>query len=104
MSAIARRRSIPVQIGSVTVGGHAPIVVQSMTNTDTADIEGTAQQIKAQWGSLTALIERAGGFQYARERAATLAAESRALLARERAGAARRALDAAIDYAIQRDH
>jgi (E)-4-hydroxy-3-methylbut-2-enyl-diphosphate synthase len=36
-----------VQIGSVTVGGDAPVVVQSMTNTDTADIEGTAQQIKA---------------------------------------------------------
>jgi len=42
-----RRHSIPVQIGAVTVGGNAPIVVQSMTNTDTADIEGTAQQIKA---------------------------------------------------------
>jgi (E)-4-hydroxy-3-methylbut-2-enyl-diphosphate synthase len=47
MSAIPRRRSIPVQIGAVTVGGDAPVVVQSMTNTDTADIEGTAQQIKA---------------------------------------------------------
>lgn len=43
----ARRRSIPVQIGAVMVGGAAPIVVQSMTNTDTADVEGTAQQIKA---------------------------------------------------------
>jgi (E)-4-hydroxy-3-methylbut-2-enyl-diphosphate synthase len=42
-----RRPSIPVRIGSVTVGGTAPIVVQSMTNTDTADIEATAQQIKA---------------------------------------------------------
>ena len=42
-----RRRSIPVRIGSVTVGGAAPIVVQSMTNTDTADIESTTQQIKA---------------------------------------------------------
>jgi len=47
MPAIPRRRSIPVQIGTVTVGGNAPVVVQSMTNTDTADIEGTAQQIKA---------------------------------------------------------
>jgi (E)-4-hydroxy-3-methylbut-2-enyl-diphosphate synthase len=46
MPATSRRRSIPVQIGSVTVGGTAPIVVQSMTNTDTADVEGTAQQIK----------------------------------------------------------
>ncbi|HEX2584320.1 MAG TPA: flavodoxin-dependent (E)-4-hydroxy-3-methylbut-2-enyl-diphosphate synthase [Steroidobacteraceae bacterium] len=42
-----RRRSIPVQIGAVTVGGTSPVVVQSMTNTDTADIEGTAQQIKS---------------------------------------------------------
>lgn len=42
-----RRHSIPVRIGSVTVGGPAPVVVQSMTNTDTADIESTTQQIKA---------------------------------------------------------
>jgi (E)-4-hydroxy-3-methylbut-2-enyl-diphosphate synthase len=41
---IARRKSIPVDVGGVTVGGDAPIVVQSMTNTDTADIERTAQQ------------------------------------------------------------
>ena len=47
MSIIPRRRSIPVRIGSVTVGGNAPIVVQSMTNTDTADIESTTTQIKA---------------------------------------------------------
>ena len=42
-----RRHSIPVRIGSVTVGGNAPVVVQSMTNTDTADIESTVQQVKA---------------------------------------------------------
>src|SRR6187397_2880965 len=42
-----RRKTISVKVGRVTVGGTAPIVVQSMTNTDTADIEGTAQQIKA---------------------------------------------------------
>jgi (E)-4-hydroxy-3-methylbut-2-enyl-diphosphate synthase len=52
-----RRSSIQVSIGSpatgasapglVRVGGNAPVVVQSMTNTDTADIEGTAQQVKA---------------------------------------------------------
>jgi (E)-4-hydroxy-3-methylbut-2-enyl-diphosphate synthase len=40
-----RRRSVPVRIGSVTVGGAAPIVVQSMTNTDTADVEATARQV-----------------------------------------------------------
>jgi (E)-4-hydroxy-3-methylbut-2-enyl-diphosphate synthase len=42
-----RRASQQVTIGHVRVGGNAPIVVQSMTNTDTADIEGTAQQVKA---------------------------------------------------------
>ncbi len=40
-----RRISVPVNVGGVMVGGGAPIVVQSMTNTDTADIEGTASQI-----------------------------------------------------------
>ena len=42
-----RRTSLQVAIGTVRVGGNAPIVVQSMTNTDTADVEGTAQQVKA---------------------------------------------------------
>src|SRR4051812_6534515 len=42
-----RRQTVSVKVGRVTVGSGAPIVVQSMTNTDTADIEGTAQQIKA---------------------------------------------------------
>ncbi|MGB5133308.1 MAG: flavodoxin-dependent (E)-4-hydroxy-3-methylbut-2-enyl-diphosphate synthase [Steroidobacteraceae bacterium] len=41
-----RRKAAAVRIGSVTVGGAAPIVVQSMTNTDTADIEGTARQVR----------------------------------------------------------
>jgi (E)-4-hydroxy-3-methylbut-2-enyl-diphosphate synthase len=47
MSTIPRRHSIPVRIGSVTVGGTAPVVVQSMTNTDTADIASSVAQIKA---------------------------------------------------------
>jgi (E)-4-hydroxy-3-methylbut-2-enyl-diphosphate synthase len=47
MSSIQRRKSIPVAIGPIRVGGMAPIVVQSMTNTDTADAEGTAQQVKS---------------------------------------------------------
>jgi (E)-4-hydroxy-3-methylbut-2-enyl-diphosphate synthase len=42
---IERRTSVMVTVGAVRVGGGAPIVVQSMTNTDTADIEGTAQQV-----------------------------------------------------------
>ena len=40
-----RRPSVGVQIGKVTVGGGAPIVVQSMTNTDTEDAASTAKQI-----------------------------------------------------------
>ncbi len=42
-----RRLTVPVQVGPVTVGGGAPIVVQSMTNTDTADIAGTIAQVAA---------------------------------------------------------
>ncbi len=41
-----RRRSKPIQIGGVTVGGDAPIVVQSMTKTDTRDVRATIAQIK----------------------------------------------------------
>jgi (E)-4-hydroxy-3-methylbut-2-enyl-diphosphate synthase len=40
-----RRRSLQARIGGVAVGGGAPIVVQSMTNTDTADIEATVAQV-----------------------------------------------------------
>ncbi len=47
MSSIARRSSVQVTIGAVRVGGSAPVVVQSMTNTDTADVEGTTQQVKS---------------------------------------------------------
>ena len=42
-----RRRSVGVNIGGVMMGGNAPIVVQSMTNTDTADAKSTADQIAA---------------------------------------------------------
>lgn len=42
-----RRRSVAVDVGGVAVGGTAPIVVQSMTNTDTADVEQTARQVAA---------------------------------------------------------
>jgi len=42
---IARRPSIAVRIGAVTVGGNAPVVVQSMTNTDTADVDATVRQV-----------------------------------------------------------
>src|SRR6187455_2575481 len=46
-SASPRHKSVAVRVGGVTVGGGAPIVVQSMTNTDTADAEATARQVAA---------------------------------------------------------
>ena len=47
MPQITRRNSVTVNIGNVRVGGRSPVVVQSMTNTDTADIESTVQQVAA---------------------------------------------------------
>jgi len=41
-----RRRSVGVKVGSITIGGDHPVVVQSMTNTDTADAVATARQIQ----------------------------------------------------------
>lgn len=45
IGASPRRVSVAVRVGDVTVGGDAPIVVQSMTNTDTADVKSTTAQI-----------------------------------------------------------
>ncbi|MCP9627725.1 flavodoxin-dependent (E)-4-hydroxy-3-methylbut-2-enyl-diphosphate synthase [Rhodopseudomonas palustris] len=42
-----RHKTTQVMVGDIAVGGGAPIVVQSMTNTDTADIEGTIKQVAA---------------------------------------------------------
>ncbi len=42
---IIRHQTVPVQVGSVTIGGGAPVVVQSMTDTDTANVEATIQQV-----------------------------------------------------------
>jgi (E)-4-hydroxy-3-methylbut-2-enyl-diphosphate synthase len=47
MPQIVRRRAVSVKVGSVVMGSDAPVVVQSMTNTDTADVESTVQQIAA---------------------------------------------------------
>ncbi len=46
-SPFARRKSVPVKVGPVVIGGDAPIVVQSMTDTDTADVEATVAQVAA---------------------------------------------------------
>ena len=45
MSLWTRNKTVPVIVGGVTIGGGAPVVVQSMTNTDTADAAGTAAQV-----------------------------------------------------------
>ena len=42
---IQRRDSVPVKVGNVIIGGGAPVVVQSMTNTDTADVASTTEQV-----------------------------------------------------------
>lgn len=46
-SPIVRRRSRQISVGSVKVGGDAPISVQSMTNTETTDVEATVRQVRA---------------------------------------------------------
>ncbi len=47
MSQIVRRPTRQVRVGSVLVGGDAPVVVQSMTNTDTVDVTATVRQVQA---------------------------------------------------------
>ncbi|MDP6804497.1 MAG: flavodoxin-dependent (E)-4-hydroxy-3-methylbut-2-enyl-diphosphate synthase [Rhodospirillales bacterium] len=51
-----RRRSVAVRIGDVVVGGDAPIVVQSMTNTDTADVAATIAQVAALAGAGSEIV------------------------------------------------
>jgi (E)-4-hydroxy-3-methylbut-2-enyl-diphosphate synthase len=47
MAHVERRQSVTVKVGDVRVGSSAPVVVQSMTNTDTADVQSTIQQVAA---------------------------------------------------------
>ena len=46
MIPVERRKTVSVNIDGVVIGGTAPVVVQSMTNTDTADVIGTVTQIR----------------------------------------------------------
>ncbi|TDR40815.1 4-hydroxy-3-methylbut-2-en-1-yl diphosphate synthase [Tahibacter aquaticus] len=55
-SAALRRASIGVDVAGVRVGGSAPIVVQSMTNTDTADVAGTTKQVAELWRAGSELV------------------------------------------------
>src|SRR5262245_63679320 len=52
----ARHKTVAVNVGGVPVGGGAPIVVQSMTNTDTADVEATTRQVAALAGAGSELV------------------------------------------------
>src|SRR3954468_990618 len=52
----ARHTTTQVMVGNVAVGGGAPIVVQSMTNTDTADVKGTVEQVAALWRAGSELV------------------------------------------------
>jgi (E)-4-hydroxy-3-methylbut-2-enyl-diphosphate synthase len=56
MTTLERRTSRQVRVGGVRIGGGAPVVVQSMTNTDTADAEATAQQAFALWRAGSELV------------------------------------------------
>lgn len=49
LGALPRKSTFRVQVGNVSVGGGRPVVVQSMTNTDTTDVKGTADQIAQLW-------------------------------------------------------
>src|SRR5690606_7757222 len=51
-----RRATRQVLVGRVQVGGDAPVVVQSMTNTDTADVDGTVKQVAALWRAGSELV------------------------------------------------
>jgi len=68
MAQIRRRKSVTATVGNVRVGGDVPVVVQSMTNTDTADIEGTILQV--------AQLARAGSEMVARDREQDAAAKA----------------------------
>lgn len=74
-----RRKSVGVDVGGVMVGGGAPIVVQSMTNTDTADIESTVKQVAQLWRAGSEIVritvdrdEAAAAVPHIRDRLRTL--------------------------------
>ncbi len=77
-----RRKSVAVKVGGVRIGGDAPIVVQSMTNTDTADAKATAAQVHALWQAGSELVritvdteDAARQVPYIRERLEAMGAE-----------------------------
>lgn len=82
-----RHATIGVNVGGVQIGGGAPIVVQSMTNTDTADVEATAKQCYELWQAGSELVritvnnqEAAKAVPYIRDRLITLGWEQPILI------------------------
>ncbi len=54
--AAPRRHSVAVKVGEVTIGGGHPVVVQSMTNTDTSDVESTSRQVRELYSAGSELV------------------------------------------------
>ena len=52
----ARRRTLTAHVGGIALGGGAPVVVQSMTNTDTADVTTTTRQVAELWRAGSELV------------------------------------------------
>lgn len=81
--------------------------LRSATEADAVKLRrlaGRKRWTEGQWEQLKALIARCGGFEAARRRALELAAQARTALRDEPAGAARQALEAAVDYCVHRDY
>lgn len=81
--------------------------LRSATESDRRKLKALALRkrwTRPQWERLKILIERCGGFGYARQRAQQLAADARGLLGSEPRSAVRRALESAVDYCVARDH
>jgi (E)-4-hydroxy-3-methylbut-2-enyl-diphosphate synthase len=56
MAGIQRRKTVTVEVGGVLIGSDHPVAVQSMTNTDTADVDGTIHQVAALWRAGSELV------------------------------------------------
>ncbi|HRD73768.1 MAG TPA: flavodoxin-dependent (E)-4-hydroxy-3-methylbut-2-enyl-diphosphate synthase, partial [Aquimonas sp.] len=82
LQGIERHPTHAVDVAGVRVGGEAPVVVQSMTNTDTADIAATAKQVAELWRAGSELVritvntsDAAAAVPHIRDRLATMGVE-----------------------------
>ena len=79
-----RRLSVGVKVGSITIGGGAPIVIQSMTNTDTANAESTAKQIQQLAAAGSELVRITVNTDDAAKQVSTIREKLDAVIAAER--------------------